>query len=317
MINQTHNGNNALSATNSVETDENENQKKETTKVSVVSKSKILETNLAIANTSTPTNENLKPDLIQRTIGPVNTDLTDFIEQEIANDPTCKVYFISTNLNKNPQQVRFSEVVQDKLYKAGISKAEVDDALILTRGTANNKPCYYVGNLKINHHIEELLSENKEGSTKKLSQSDVLEFYNTQIKAWKKVYFIDSSTINKTMLDPRYIQISNIYDENSGQDFIDLIANKEKFIADRVAQYLSTTLDLLRKELYSKKTSEEKIAHLQAIVSPDCLLSNDSSQEEIPYLSAERLLDRLNFAPNGMEYNLLVQSNPKYREGTI
>jgi hypothetical protein len=313
MINQTQNGNNVLPDIYSANTNKNKDQKKATTKVSVISESKILEDNLAIANTSTPTNENLKTDLIQRTIAPVDTDLTDLIEQkvedEMTNSPKCTVYFIWNDAVGNIQ-VRFSEVIKEALYKAGISKAELDNALMLSNGIPNNITCYYVSNLKINRCLKELSS--------KLSEENFFEYYDTIYETWKRLECIRYVIINEIMFNPRYIEITDTYDTGYYFYNVELTVKKDKFIADRVAKYLSTTTNILIKELYSKKIPEEKIKNLQDIISPDYLLSNDSSQEEIPFLSAESLLHHLNFAPHGIEYNLLVQDKPpKYHEDTV
>ena len=312
MINEIQNCSNVLLAINSVKT--HKNKATIDIKASAVPKSKILEANLAIANTYTPTNENLRPDLIQRTIAPVNTDLTDLIKQkaedEIANSPECTVYFIWSDAYDNIQ-VRFSEVVKEELYKAGISEAEVNDAFVASNGIPNNIPCYYVGNLKINHHLKELELSSK------LSDDCFFDFYDTEFETWKNAELIDSEIINEIMFNPRYIKITDIYHYGHLCYAVTLTTNKEKFITDRVAQYLSTTINIFTQELYSNKSSEKKIENLQSIVHPDYLLSNDSLKEETPCLSAESLLNRLDFAPNGMKYNLLVQSNPRYREDTL
>ena len=315
MINQTQNGNNGSPATDSVKTHENQDQKKTATKASIVPESKILESNLAIASTDTPTNEKLRPDLMQRTIAPVNTDLTDLImkkvEGEIANSPECTVYSIWVEEGDNIQ-ARFSKVVKEDLYKAGFSEEEVNDAFVASNGIENNIPCCYVSNPKINHHLKELSDKLK------LHPSDLFEIFDTKLERWGSEYCAGSDDfIKEIMLNPRYINITDIYDDNYCY-IATLTTNKEKFISDRIAQYLSSATNIFIKELYSNKSPEEKIKNLQAIVSPDYLLSNDNSQEEeIPCISAESLLDRLDFAPNGIKYNLLVQSDPRYREDTL
>jgi hypothetical protein len=147
----------------------------------------------------------------------------------------------------------------------------------------------------------------------------MFEFYDTlsktREKIGNKVSGLTRETINELMLDHRYIQV--IEQDTEDGDYMELIANKEKFIADRVAKYLSATINIFIKELYNEKSPQEKLKNLQSIVSPDLLLADDSSQEEIPLLSAESLLHRIEFAPHGMEYNPLVKNNPKYRQGTI
>jgi hypothetical protein len=275
MINQTGHNTNFVLTNNYVKQNENEDQKKATTKISIAPESEILASNLDTTNTSIFTNKKFKSDLTQRIIETDNTDLIDIINQktkdEIANSPECTVYFIPYMQNTNTQ-VRFTEAAKDNFYKEGFSKAEIDDAIKTSNETYTSDTFkqkydsrYYVNNLKINNHIKKA----------SLPISDFFEFCYIQSEKWEKVNRVKSSVINEVMLHPRYIRISN--DEYNQK----LTTDKKKFINDRVSQYLSAITDILSKELYSNKSPQEKIKNLQGIISlDDAWLSNDSLQEE-------------------------------------
>jgi hypothetical protein len=66
--------------------------------------------------------------------------------------------------------------------------------------------------------------------------------------------------INEVMLNPRYIRISN---DDYNQE---LKTDKKKFINDKVFQYLFTTINSIRKDLYSNKSPQEKVVALACIL---------------------------------------------------
>lgn len=261
--------------------------------------------------------QHFTPALDQRAVSvcwPESLELSDRIRQQVERElnesKLCCVYFIPSHCTA----VRFTETAKEGMYEAGLSKEEVSSAIKLSDGecdVSDTTNSYYfdryhfVENRRVNDYLDQLFENG--------DCPDVLEGCDVN-GLWRVVVCETFPLTEEPLCDARYFRISDaLCGEDYGVTEPCFEADKQKYIADRIADYLASTIRVFGQALCSNRSDSNKVMELGGILFPDLSdshpagSSNAGLQESNEaHLSATEFLERIDFAPHGTKYlNLL------------
>lgn len=244
-------------------------------------------------------------------------ELTDEFQLETKRElRACKtfpVFYVGVGCNV----ARLTKAAKQRMYDDGLSPDDVKNAIQLTSGKCGLKQksehffdrFYFVANYKVNNHLLALSCNDFSYQSVFEPIIGVFERFSERKKQWVPAPARRSiCEFPEPLVDRRYLRIERgIYIEQNG-DAMSVTVDREKYLADKVAECLTGTLSVFCHTLHSSQTDREKVTFLSNLINMETSVSStkDDSIEcgivaKEKRLSATEYLAQIRYAQEGCE----------------
>lgn len=207
----------------------------------------------------------------------LSNDISRQVKQQLSDDEKCMVYYASRGAAGDVKSVQFTEYAQGLMRQDGLSEEELSSAVKMCSVMDASDTCrqgddygqshrqfHFVENPEVNKWI---LNHRQTSYELDLDDDDKLLQYSDGNCWYPLGYFGDR--IPQTLVDARYVLISNKYMSVYEDEPADLRVNVQKYVSDRIAKHHCDTLSRLSEIVEcSSSDNGEKLSKLRDFLQP-------------------------------------------------
>ena len=235
------------------------------------------------------------------------------IKRELKACETLPVFYVGVGC----EVARLTKAAKQRMYDDGLSTDDVKNAIQLTSGKCGLNQAsqhlfdrfYFVANHKVIDHLRAFAYDDLSSQSVFKPGIDVFECFCEIKKRWVPALARRSlRNFPEPLVDRRYLSIKDDMCIEGNEDEMSVTVDREKYLADKVAECLTGTLSVFCHTLHSSQTDREKVTFLRNLINMETSVSStkDDSMEcgivaKEKRLSATEYLAQIRYAQEDCE----------------